>query len=248
MLQWSYVNITEPLFDETERKVAEDSAKRKEYLRAAFEQIIIDITGKVNELQQTLFFEESSKAEEKMTTLMQSIENLKVRRAMRIEELDNMVQLSPKEPEVLGCAYVIPLSDVEYKSNFGMSRDDEVERIATQAAMDYERKHGRTPIDVSADNVGYDIRSISPDGTKRYIEVKGRSGIDGVMLSENERNRLSQLCNRAWLYIVTNCKSSPTLNTIQDPGNILEFEEHSKGVQYFLPLENWQNNTCELES
>lgn len=248
VLQWSYVNITEPLFDETERKVAEDSAKRKEYLRTAFEQIIIDITGKVNELQQTLFFEESNKAEEKMTALMQSIENLKSRRAQRIEELDNMVQLSPKEPEVLGCAYVIPLSDVEYKSNFGMSRDDEVELIAMQVAMDYESEHGRTPVDVSTDNVGYDVRSTSPDRTKRYIEVKGRSGTDGVMLSENERNRLSQLGNRAWLYIVTDCKTTPSLNIIQDPGNVLEFEEHSKGVQYFLPLANWQNKTCELES
>jgi helicase domain-containing protein len=247
VLQWAFTNITEPLFNQTAEKVAEDSAKRKEYLRTAFEQIIIDITAKVNELQSRLFFDEGSKLEEKMKSLMESIEKLKARRTQRIEELDNMVELTPKEPEVLGCAYVIPLSDVEYRSNFGMSRDDDVERIAMNLAMEYERAHGRQPEDVSSENVGYDIRSLASDGTKRYIEVKGRSGTDGVMLSENERNRLGQLGRRAWLYIVTDCKSTPVLNIIQDPGNTLQFEEHFRGVQYFLPLANWQDNITELE-
>ena len=41
---------------------------------------------------------------------------------------------------------------------------------------------------------------------KRYIEVKGRATTDGVILSENEWNRLAQLGNKAWLYIVVNCK------------------------------------------
>jgi helicase domain-containing protein len=128
-----------------------------------------------------------------------------------------------------------------------MSRDDDVERIAMNLAMEYERAHGRQPEDVSSENVGYDIRSLASDGTKRYIEVKGRSGTDGVMLSENERNRLGQLGRRAWLYIVTDCKSTPVLNIIQDPGNTLQFEEHFRGVQYFLPLANWQDNITELE-
>lgn len=247
VLQWAYENITEPLLAETEIRVQEDSAKRKEYLRSAFEQIIVDITAKVNELQAKLFFEDGNRIGDKLNVLMQSIENLKQRRQKRIEELDAMVELSPKEPEVLGCAYVIPLSEVEYRSNFGMSRDDDVERIAMQTAMYYERAHGRTPVDVSADNVGYDVRSIDVHGNKRYIEVKGRAATDGVMLSENERNRLGQLRSRAWLYIVTDCKTSPVLNIIQDPGNVLTFEEHARGVQYFLPLTNWQNNTTPLE-
>lgn len=247
VLQWAYANITEPLYEATRQRVADDTASRCEYLRSAFQQVIIDINAAVNELQGRLFYEESERAEEKMRALMERIEEMKRRRQQRLNELEAMVELSPKEPEVMGCAYVIPLSEVEYHNSFGMSRDDDVERIAMQMAMDYERRCGRTPVDVSADNVGYDIRSLAPDGSKRYIEVKGRAATDGVMLSENERNRLAQLAGRAWLYIATDCKTAPQLNIIQDPGNALTFEKHVRGVQYYLPLANWQGHTIPTE-
>lgn len=80
------------------------------------------------------------------------------------------------------------------------------------------------PEDVSVNNEGYDIRSISQVELKRYIEVKGRSGPDGsVMLSENEMNRLAQLGDSAWLYIVINCKSNLNFsgfNTRPRPSNL----------------------------
>ena len=152
-----------------------------------------------------------------------------------------MTTLSATEPDVLGCAYVVPLSQMEYHHNFGMSRDDEVEQIAMQVAMEYEQSQGRQVEDVSKDNVGYDLRSIDVQGQKRYIEVKGRARIDGVMLSENEMNRLAQLGQKAWLYIVNECKTTPQLNRICDPARRLTFEQKSKGVQFYLPLEEWQS-------
>lgn len=248
VIEWSFTNITQPLYRETLARVQRDAAKRREYLESAFQQLIIDASEKINELQGRLFFEEGDRLEQQLNLLTQRIEGFKEKRKARIEELNNMVELSQSEPEVLGCAYVVPLTAVEYHSNFGMSRDDEVEAIAMDVAMQYERDHGRDPIDVSGDNVGYDIRSKASDGTKRYIEVKGRASTDGVMLSENEHNRLQQLGTRAWLYIVTNCKTEPSINIIQDPANVLSFQEQSRGIQYFLPLEEWQANTSELES
>ena len=153
-----------------------------------------------------------------------------------------MVQLSPKAPEVLGCAYVVPLTQVEYVGHYGMSRDDEAEAIAMKTAMSYEISSGWKPTDVSANNEGYDIRSISPEELKRYIEVKGRSAADGsVMLSENEMNRLAQLGDAAWLYIVLNCKSNPELFCIQNPAKKLNFQLKSKGVQYFLAMDEWKS-------
>jgi hypothetical protein len=62
------------------------------------------------------------------------------------------------------------------------------------------------------------------------------------MLTENERNRLAQLGDTAWLYIVVNCKSSPELFRIQNPANTLNFEQKSKGIQYFLPMKTWQTH------
>jgi hypothetical protein len=74
---------------------------------------------------------------------------------------------------------------VEYKGHYSMSRDDEAEAIAMEVAMEYEKSIGWKSEDVSAKNEGYDIRSVSPEELKRYIEVKGSSGSDGsVMLSE----------------------------------------------------------------
>ena len=153
-----------------------------------------------------------------------------------------MAQLNPKAPEVLGCAYVVPLTQVEYIGHYGMRRDDEAEAIALKEAMDYEISVGWKPVDVSANNEGYDVKSISPEELKRYIEVKGRSAGDGsVMLSENEMNRLAQLGDAAWLYIIVNCKSSPELFKIQNPAKVLKFQLKQKGVQYFLPMDEWKS-------
>ena len=239
------LNIS-PLFEQTQQTVEEDTARRKEYLESAFQQIVLDITGEINDLQGKIFMADDEKVQQKLEAKKKRLAELKQRKVERLIELEQGKDLSAIAPEVLGCAYVVPLNQVEYKHTFGMSRDDEVEAIAMQTAMDYEKANGRTPEDVSKDNVGYDVKSIDAQGQKRYIEVKGRAGTDGVMLSENEMNRLAQLGNRAWLYIITNCKTNPQLNIINDPANRMAFEQKSKGVQFYLPLEEWQHNTSEL--
>ena len=61
--------------------------------------------------------------------------------------LNLMTEISPKEPEIIGCAYVVPLTQVEYVHHFHMTRDDEVESIAMRMAMDYETIQGRMPED-----------------------------------------------------------------------------------------------------
>jgi len=109
-----------------------------------------------------------------------------------------------------------------------------------EVAMNYEKENGWTPEDVSSSNLGYDVRSISKELLRRYIEVKGRSGEGGVMLSENEMFRLGQLGDSAWLYIVYNCKTNPELVRIQNPANNLRFEQKTKGIQYFLNEIEWK--------
>ena len=209
-------------------------------LRMLFEQVILDVQCEINELQGKVLISEDEKTQVKLQTKEQRLAELKHRQEERLEEMNQSVELNAVEPKVLGCAYVVPLNQIEYKQSFGMSRDDEVEHIAMQMVMEYEQQQGRNPSDVSADNVGYDIRSMAADGSKRYIEVKGRSGTDGVMLSENEMNRLAQLGDRAWLYIVTDCAAKPQLHLICNPAQAMNFERKTKGVQFFLPLAEWQ--------
>ncbi len=240
VMEWAFEHQTEPLLADTQQRVREDNESRRAYLEDAFEQVIIDIQGEINELQGKILISEDEKTQQKLLAKEQRLAELKLRKQERLQEMDWGAELSAKEPEVLGCAYVVPLNQMEYRLSYGMSRDDEVEHIAMQKAMEYELQQGRTPCDVSKDNVGYDIRSEAADGSKRYIEVKGRSGTDGVMLSENEMNRLAQLGKRAWLYIVTDCATVPRLHLICNPAKSMNFELKTKGVQFFLPLTEWQ--------
>ncbi|MBN1184815.1 MAG: DUF3883 domain-containing protein [Bacteroidales bacterium] len=240
VIEWSFNNITLDQFEETKTHVIEDSERRKEYLDTAFTRVIMDIQIQIQELQGKVLLGDF-KAQEKILKKQERINELIKKKEIRLANLELMTQLSPKAPEVLGCAYIVPLTQVEYQEEYGMSRDDEVEAIAMDVSMKYEIEQSWIPEDVSKNNEGYDIRSTSPEEFKRYIEVKGRSAEGGVMLSENEMNRLAQLGDAAWLYMVMNCKSTPELHCIQNPAVRLKFELKTKGVQYYLPLEEWKS-------
>jgi hypothetical protein len=203
----------------------------------------MDLTNDINQLQQKILLGEAKRVEEKILKKQAAIEHLQRKKNERLLRLQQMQQLNMKPPDIIGCAYVVPLNQIEYRSFFGMSRDDEAAAIAMTVAMQYEIEQGWRPEDVSEEDAGYDIRSTSPEDIKRYIEVKGRSGQGGVMISENEMNRLAQLGDSAWLYIVVNCKSKPELYRIKNPAANLKFEKKSKGVQYFVNLSEWKKKT-----
>jgi HSP20 family molecular chaperone IbpA len=124
-------------------------------------------------------------------------------------------RLSADLPDIVTSALVVPapIAIVEpdapsLQRDVPMRRDDEVERIAMEVAMRYEQSRGWTPYDVSQDGEHYDIRSESPTGDKRFIEVKGRAQSGAIALTAPEVDKLRQLGNRAFLYIVTFCKGA----------------------------------------
>lgn len=238
VIGWAFNEITLPQLEETREKVVQDVESRKEYLQHAFTSLIADVTEEVEKIQQKVIMGREDLVK-KMEEKQGRIQVLLNRKEGRLKEMEDMLRLSPREPEVLGCAYVVPLSAVEYQAHFGMSRDPEAEQIAMDMAMKYEEDRGWHPSDVSANNEGYDIRSVGPGYQKRYIEVKGRMGEGGVMISENEYNRLSQLGDNAWLYIVVNCGSKPQLFRVHNPGKFLNPVVKS---QYLVPLEEWKRN------
>lgn len=241
VVKWSFNEITLKQLNETYDRVVNDAAKRREYLETAFTHVIVDLQSETTEMQSKILLGDTT-VQEKINKNQNRINELIAKKQTRLAELERMTEIAPKLPEVLGCAYVVPLTQLEYNGHYGMSRDDEAEAIAMNTAINYEIAEGWLPEDVSANNEGYDIRSINSDHIKRYIEVKGRSSADGsVMVSENEMNRLAQLGDSAWLYIVINCKSEPELFRVQNPAKNLKFEEKSKGVQFFLPMIEWKS-------
>jgi hypothetical protein len=108
-------------------------------------------------------------------------------------------------------------------------------------AMRYERSRGWTPYDVSQEGEHYDIRSASPNGERRFIEVKGRAESGAIVLTAPEGDKLRQLGERAFLYIVTHCKGErPRLRIIQNPMTQLTPEVLYRQVQYVVDERDWQ--------
>ena len=123
-------------------------------------------------------------------------DELAARLQRRLTELEQERRVSALPPLLIGAALIIPagliseldgdLLPEEEIGLFGVQRKA-VELAAMQAVMENEQKLGFVPIDVSKQNIGWDIESRMGDGLLRFIEVKGRIlGADSVTVSKNE--------------------------------------------------------------
>jgi hypothetical protein len=135
-------------------------------------------------------------------------------------------------PRFLGSVRVVPAS-VCVESN-EMISDAEIEQIGMQVAMEFERNAGWTPEDVSMQNLGFDVRSTSPD-KKRYIEVKARAAVGPVSLTQNEWFKAQRFQEDYYLYAVLNAVSQPQLYRIQNPATVLQPDEQME-VRYLVSV------------
>lgn len=144
------------------------------------------------------------------------LDELNARLERRRQEIQRERQLAIADLAHIGSALVLPHPE---RLNFApVIRDEEVERIAMEEAMRYEREKGWIPGDVSTEDRGFDILSRHPgSGGVRFIEVKGRAGTGPVVLTRNEYKTAERLRNDYWLYVVFDCATTPRLLPIQDP-------------------------------
>jgi len=104
-----------------------------------------------------------------------------------------------------------------------------VEEEAMRISMEYEKNRGRVPKNVSMEE-HFDILSWDPSvGEFRYIEVKGRSGMDlEVELTEPEFRVAEEKGEKYWLYIVYGIGTEqPRLLAIRNPVKNMRWEELS---------------------
>ena len=111
----------------------------------------------------------------------------------------------------------------------------EIERIGMEHARHYEEGKGHTVEDVSTENLGYDLRSTTPKGEIRYIEVKARAERALVVLTSNEWDTAERLKDGYFLYIVLNAKTQPERYIIQNPADKVAVDERYD-VRYQVPL------------
>ena len=244
---WAYEAITEKQFKQVKSIREEECALRRDYLNTAFTDLILELQSDLNDLQQASLFGDDEPEERER--FRKRIEELKKRKADRMKELDLMLKLTVNLPEILTRAIVVPVpvatmepEDAAVTPGVPMKRDEEVEAIAMGVAMRFERSRGWMPIDVSKEGEHYDVRSESPTGEKRYIEVKGRSQSGAIILTNPELDKLRQLGDRAWLYIVTFCRGeTPRLRIIQDPIPKLNPEMLYRQVQFVIHENDWSD-------
>lgn len=149
------------------------------------------------------------------------------------EEIEREQSLTTTVPELFTVIRVIP-------EKLDMVESKEIEKIGMKIAMEYEKRHGREPEDVSAENLGFDIRS-KGKGEVRYIEVKARAGVGDVALTPNEWLKAKRFKDQYYLYIVVNAATNPELYIVQNPVENLRVQEKVEVVRFIIPVEEWKN-------
>jgi hypothetical protein len=118
----------------------------------------------------------------------------------------------------------------------------EIELKAMKTVLDYEKNQYRNPIDVSSQNLGYDIKSSSSSET-RFIEVKGKADSNSIYITSHEWEVSKQFENNYYLYVVFNCSSNyPDLKIIQYPSNKLSSDYDSYSNKY--SISEYEINRC----
>lgn len=124
-------------------------------------------------------------------------DELQVRLQKRMEELEQERHLAAQPPIVIGGSLVIPAGLMAKLQGQALQPEvalfarqrKAVEEAAMAAVMAKERELGNDPVDVSTQNLGWDIESRLPNekGRLRFIEVKGRiRGATTVTITRNE--------------------------------------------------------------
>jgi superfamily II DNA or RNA helicase len=233
VIAYAVDHVLEPyraeLLKERERMA---TIKRKYGLRS-LEQMILESGAKLLEYE-TRRAKGENLPEVELLNERRRKEELEIRKQALEEEIRRETSLLPSTPKILGVARVFPHPAADQS----MRSDTEIEAIGMQVALQYEREHGRNPEDVSAHNLGYDIRSTSPSGEVRYIEVKARATTGAIVLTPNEWLMAQRLGNEYWLYIVENAATQPQLCIIQNPAAKLQPEEVVEVVRYMV--KNWK--------
>jgi superfamily II DNA or RNA helicase len=128
----------------------------------------------------------------------------------RMAELEREKNIVARPPNILGGALIVPSGWFAEAGATNVLRetgplygrpDAEIERLAMEKVIQFERGQGFEPRDVSAENRGYDIESRDPKTDRlRFIEVKGR--VQGATTVTVTKNEILTSLNRPDAYIL----------------------------------------------
>lgn len=131
------------------------------------------------------------KPKESAESLNRKAVELDARLRKRLELLDKQALMSTKPPRIMTAALVLPVSLVDGElpasAPIHAKETKEVERRGVDLVMATERTLGRTPVEQSFNNKGFDILSSDAGGDSYRIEVKARlDGAADFFVTHNE--------------------------------------------------------------
>lgn len=181
--------------------------------------------GELLELQQAGDTSQPLAANIRLTE--ERLDELNNRLERRLKELEQEQYCTVADIQHHGRAWVLPHPDRHKPRIASMVRDEQIERIAVEQVIAYERARGWEVESVEKDNRGYDLISRKPHPEDpstaiavRFIEVKGRAHVGEIALTSHEHDTAVRLRNDYWLYVVYNCASEPQVIPIQDPARL----------------------------
>jgi len=223
--------VVEPLEQELKAHREQLTQIKRKYGIASLNRRIGELTERLLEYEQRLM----------PAPEVANVRRRKEEAEQRRQELENQIErertIRRTPPQLLGIARILPAECAALP----MRTDAAIEAVGMQLAMEYERQHGRIPVDVSAEHRGYDIRSEAPDGSIRYIEVKARAHTGDIVLTPNEWMMAQRLGDEYWLYIITEAASQPQLYCLQNPARHLHPREIQEIVRYQVSHHEWQD-------
>ncbi|MDW7973238.1 MAG: DUF3883 domain-containing protein [Thermodesulfovibrio sp.] len=224
---------------EQRKKIAEI---KKKYGLRSLETLINELTAKIVELDDRK--EKGEKVDHLIRQKEETLERYKKNKEKLLEEIEKETHLNISRITNVGLIVVKKISSIDGKiGDFDqLIPDEEIEKIGMKIAMDYEIWNGRSPQDVSKENLGFDIKSTG-EKEIRYIEVKARNTEGKIALTPNEYIKAKRFKEQYWLYVIFFASSKPVLYMINNPVENLSFYEQKEVVKYVIEPEQIKKNT-----
>jgi len=240
MLAFAIEKVLPSYLEELKKQRIHDAEIKKKYGVRSLQELILESERKLIEYETR-----RAKGENVPDIVIQNEkrnrEELERKKAQLEKQIESEVNLLPAVPKIIGVVQVLP----KLPTDDTLKEDREIEDIGMKMAMSFEVAQGRSPEDVSEQNLGFDIRSKAPDGSFRYIEVKARAREGKIALTPNEWLMAHRLRDEYWLYVITNAGTTPELYTIQNPAGKLKPAEEVEVVRYIV--ENWKSVAIQEE-
>ena len=121
-------------------------------------------------------------------------------------------------------------------------------RSAEQQCIELEKFFGNDAVDVSRQNVGYDLESTTPNGEKRYIEVKLLNSTSASFtITNNEYTAAHQYGENYIICLLIQSDSESKVVYIKDPLKKLHFEKRVRQWEWYCEQYSGEEFKVELK-